>query len=930
VSTKPLVDQPPERWARVRRALEESVGTVDPAGSLRSALGGEPELLALALDLLEHDEGERSPETPLARRATSTGHGGAGLVIGPWVTQRVLGVGGMGTVHLAVRADGAFRRKVALKLIRPHLASEEVLARFRRERQVQANLEHPGIVRMLDGGATEDGAPYFVMEYVEGVRIDEYCDEHRLTVRERVALFTRVALAVEYAHRQLVVHRDLKPSNILVTADGAPKLLDFGIAKVLDREKLSAGGEVTADVMGFLTPAYTSPEQLRGRSATVASDIYSLGVLLYLLLTGRAPYDLGGLTPAEIERLVADDDPARPSDVVLAVHEIALQERRETTRLTPELVAQRRCAMPSEVRRALRGDLDRIVLHCMHKEPQRRYASAAALAEDLERHLAGRPILARPDSLGYRVQKFLRRNRGPVAAAALVIALLAGGLVHTLDQNADIVFAHGEALAQRDVADERLAALRSLRRRFVGELDRVLLSVPGALQSSERLLQVVVEYLDVEADAAGDDLALLGEIGETYGTLGRVYFGGRGAHLGQSDKALACHERARAALERAHELAPEDLGVARRLSRVHEELSALHIEAGDLGAALASLDVALGVLGQGPRPKRAAHPKLLLVAAPIHEAESRCLQAAGRLPEAIAAIDAASAAWNGAIEHEPTLAVFLRGQLAVVRVRRAELARQVGEPERALELLDEAGPWLRAVLESHGALATGDVHWIMYCRARARTLDALADPRAADAFRELLLHSRGLSERGPGDVRAQLDLVSALTEVAEHVATTGQPGEALTFGAEALALATDMHAERPSSAATRSSLARAEVAQGELLLATGSRLAAAEALLSGSRRAEALAEEDPAAYYVREVLARALLACGRLHRSEADMVKAESAEARRKALEESQSAYARARELAERDRAAGLGGAWLERCEREARDGYDSCRAALQ
>lgn len=331
-----------------------------------------------------------------------------GKRLGSYRLVRRIGVGGMGAVYLAERDDSEFRREVAIKLISPAMLSEETLRRFRDERQILAQLEHPNIAHMLDGGSTDDGTPYLVMEYVEGQPIDEYCDARRLTVRERLAVFSSVCDAVQFAHRNLVVHRDLKPSNILVTSDGVPKLLDFGIAKLLHRDALAKTVYVTAADVRVLTPSYASPEQVRGEPITTATDVYGLGALLYVLLAGHPPYDTDGVSTGAIEQLICEIDPPPPS-----------------LRLRPE-AAMTHGAAPERVRRALSGDLDNIVLKAMRKEPQRRYASATELATDLERLRTGMPVSARQPSIGYRAGKFIRRHRAGVAVTAAVVALVAG------------------------------------------------------------------------------------------------------------------------------------------------------------------------------------------------------------------------------------------------------------------------------------------------------------------------------------------------------------------------------------------------------------------------------------------------------------------------------------------------------------------------
>ncbi|MBD3258600.1 tetratricopeptide repeat protein [candidate division GN15 bacterium] len=332
-----------------------------------------------------------------------------GKRIGPYRLVSHLGAGGMGTVYVAERIDGHFRREVALKLIKLGMDSEHILQRFQAERQILAQLDHPNIARLLDGGLTDDGRPYFTMEYVKGEPIDRYCRSRELSVEERLRLFETVCATVQYAQENLIVHRDLKPSNILVTEDGQVKLLDFGVAKVLG---VSMPYDVPSDLTrtGFrvMTPSYASPEQIRGERVTTASDVYSLGVVLFELLTGRKPFDLANKSAGEIEEEVQNTAPPRPSAVVDDDH------------VEPSDTHTARA-----LRRRLRGDLDNICLMALRKEPARRYRTAEQLRADIQRHLDNRPIHARPSSFGYKARKFIERNRAGLTAMAAMLIVAA-------------------------------------------------------------------------------------------------------------------------------------------------------------------------------------------------------------------------------------------------------------------------------------------------------------------------------------------------------------------------------------------------------------------------------------------------------------------------------------------------------------------------
>jgi serine/threonine-protein kinase len=347
------------------------------------------------------------------------GAGVEGRRIGPYRVVREIGRGGMGAVYLAERADGEFRQQVAVKVIRQTLGGDEVRRHFKRERQILASLNHPNIARLLDGGVSEDGEPFLAMEYVEGVRIDEYADAHGLSTSARLKLFRQVCAAAQYAHQNLIIHRDLKPSNILVTKDGVPKLLDFGIAKLLDSEQADSH---TLTELGVMTPEYASPEQVRGESVTTASDVYSLGVVLYELLAGRRPYRIKSRKPDEIARAICTQEPEKPSEAVSRSEPPATADGLQLETRPPAT------AGGSDLK-SLRGDLDNIVLMAMRKEPSRRYASVGQFSEDIRRHMDGLPVIARKDTFQYRSAKFIKRNKVGVAAAALVLLTLIGGIV---------------------------------------------------------------------------------------------------------------------------------------------------------------------------------------------------------------------------------------------------------------------------------------------------------------------------------------------------------------------------------------------------------------------------------------------------------------------------------------------------------------------
>ncbi|MGH7560898.1 MAG: tetratricopeptide repeat protein, partial [Gemmatimonadales bacterium] len=476
--------------------------------SLRPAVEALLAAEAASSDFLEAPIGSYLPPLPAQETASAPDGDGCppGTILGPYRVLAEIARGGMGAVYLAERADGQFEHRVALKLVRAGLDQPEILRRFLGERQILARLDHPHIARLLDGGIAPDGRPWLAMEYVEGRSLTVHCEEGRLGVRERLRLFTDVCDAVRFAHQNLIVHRDLKPANILVTPGGAVKLLDFGIAKLLE----SNAGEAepaTRTELRMLTPEYAAPEQVRGEPVTTATDVYALGAVLFELLTGRRAHRFERHTPAEVERVVCDIEPERPSAVA---------------------------TLPVE------GELDAIVLKALEKLPARRYASSEAMLDDVRRFLSGMPVQARPQTLGYRTRKFLRRHRVGVGAAAAVMLALAGGLGATLWQAAEARREAGRARAVTtflaglfQVADPeqsrgREITARELLERGVAHIDSGLAGEPevqaellgvlgrihqglGLLDRADSLLRRSVEMVRA---GAGDRIALAARLTE--------------------------------------------------------------------------------------------------------------------------------------------------------------------------------------------------------------------------------------------------------------------------------------------------------------------------------------------------------------------------------------------------------------------------------
>ena len=543
--------------------------------------------------------------------------------IGPYRVVREVSRGGMGTIYLGQREDD-FRRQVAIKVIRGAVRSDEVVRRFRIERQILANLDHPYVARLLDGGTTSDGLPYFVMEYVEGVPIDRYCNDRNLSIAERLRLFIDVCAAVQYAHQNLIVHRDIKPSNILITADGTPKLLDFGISKLLDE---SATAEQTATELRAMTPEYASPEQVAGLPITTNSDIYSLGVVLFELLTGQRPYRFQSHSPAEIARVVCDTEPDRPSAIV---------------------------SSDANRGRRLRGDLDTIVLMALRKDPARRYAAADAFAADIRRHLEGLPVNARPDTLSYRATKFVRRNKLGVTAAVLFVFALIAGIAGTWWQ------------ARK--AERRFDDLRQLANVMMFDVEPKIAMLAGATEARQTLVAHGVRYLDRLAAAADDDAKLQLEVAEGFRKLAEVQGNPYTSNLGQLAEAEKSYRKSLDALQRLARRRPKDADVLESLALTTDGYADIRHQTGDLAETEAAYRAAADAFDRAgairPLSLRAQRSRAAILAKRADVLGHQGMSNLGRTAEALA-------------EHQRALA--LREKLYAQYPGDARLPRDVAE-----------------------------------------------------------------------------------------------------------------------------------------------------------------------------------------------------------------------------------------------------------
>ncbi|NOT63703.1 MAG: serine/threonine protein kinase [Acidobacteria bacterium] len=558
----------PERWRRIdelfRTAADRS--PVEREAYLTQACDGDETLRREVMDLLDHETGDAFFEVPIQRAANAVTTKPLneqtdemiGQRIGSYRLTRLIGRGGMGAVYEAVRDDAQFEQRVAVKLIRRGMDSEFVRTRFLRERQILAGLDHPYIARLFDGGATRDGLPYFVMEFVAGEPITDYCRTHTLSLNEKLHLFRDVCAAVQHAHQNLVVHRDLKPGNILVTEDGTPKLLDFGIAKLLTPEVGEALTR-TETSLRMMTPDYASPEQVRGEPITTATDVYALGAVLYELLTGQRPHQFRTLTPREIERAICLDEPRLPSAC-----ETARQRGGETASTKTISASFRFSFSPSP----LRGDLDNIVMMALRKEPARRYQSVEQFSEDIRRHLDGLPVVARKDTFRYRASKFARRHKVVVALIAL-LALFAVGMT----------WQAWRAARERDRANQEAATARAVTQSLVSVFE---FADPGTAKGNAITAK---ELLDQGAEKGVRELQGQPVVqARLMDTLGGLY-----VRIGVYDRAQALMEESLTL--RRQTLGAEHADVAESL----HHLAALAFERGDYATAETQFRAALAM-----------------------------------------------------------------------------------------------------------------------------------------------------------------------------------------------------------------------------------------------------------------------------------------------------------------------------------------------
>ena len=550
----------PERWQKVKELLGTALEMppAQRATYLEQACASDASLRA-DIDRLLIAEDEAGAAFLSSPASAAPALGDEGEPKGLWIGRRVgayeivenIGVGGMGEVFRAIRADDQYKREVAIKLVRVGADADSVIRRFKHERQILASLDHPNIAHLLDGGTTLEGVPYVVMDLIEGEEIEDYCDSRKLSTIARLELFLQVCSAVQYAHQRLIIHRDIKPSNILVTEDGVAKLLDFGIAKILHPDGVSDSFEPTMTLLRMLTPGYASPEQIKGEAITTATDVYSLGVVLYELLTGHHPYRTKEDTVEKVARAACEIEPRKPSSVV----RMERSERDHNTHSADLPLARDRHKLSKQ----LAGDLDNIILMALRKEPQRRYSSVEQFAGDIRRHLENLPVSARKDTAAYRASKFVRRHKAGIGATVLIVISLVAGMAVTL--------------MEKRRADRRFNDVRRLANSLLFEIHDSIKDLAGATPARELLVRRSQEYLDGLAQEAKGDPSLQQELATAYLRLGQVQGDPGQADLGDRTGALGNYRKGLAILETLSRSRPDDPKLQREMASGYEQLA---------------------------------------------------------------------------------------------------------------------------------------------------------------------------------------------------------------------------------------------------------------------------------------------------------------------------------------------------------------------
>ena len=800
---------PGASWGDAKRIFETALDLPDAerAAYIDKACGGSAALLEEVRSLLTWHKGSTGfLETPAGRVTDLSVESASaarliGKQVGPWRILDVVGTGGMGVVYRAERADAAFRRHAALKVVRPGPDSPQIVERFQHERETLAALDHPNIARLMDGGTTADGQPFFVMELVDGEPIDRYCDEQRLSIDERLDLFRKVCAGVQYAHENLVVHRDIKPDNILVTRDGVPKLLDFGVSKILSRDAAAEDPAATAATW-MMTPDYASPEQVSGRPSTTATDVYSLGVLLHVLLTGARPYTLTGTTPADIEKQLLEFTLIPPSERALSSPE---SEHR----------AARRGGLNSlKLAKRLTGDLDAIVMRALGRTPTSRYSSVEQLAEDVARHRASYPVHARGRTAGYATRLFVRRHRAAIAVAGVGAAVIAGGIVAILWQAS-------VAADARLRAERRFNDVRALAGSFIFDLYDAIDDVPGTTPARKLIVDRAVKYLDSLGRESAGDTGLQRELADAFIRVGDVQGNPTRANVGDTGGAIASYQRAIDLVEAVQRELPGDVPAMRTMALAHRQRSDVMALTGDKEKALVDAQTSADLFAQiGGREGAALEDRVNVGLSSIKLGDLLGNQNFENLGRA----GTANLAYGRALE---TFRQLDRANPANVRIRRLlgiTLERIGTMHEQASQWTDAATAYQESFDIRRGLAEREPTHRDIQ-RDLGIAHEKLADVRkqqsgaaaAVDDYRQALAVYERLAGADPADVNAARTVAIGRENLAGALRETGSLTAALDLYRQALDSHRSLHAQDSRNVRATCDVARVSDVLGDAL-----------------------------------------------------------------------------------------------------------------
>ncbi len=788
---------------------------------------------------------------------------GKGTRLGDHVIGDLLGEGGMGEVYLA--EDTNLRRHVAVKVVRHGFGNGGFKRRFQQEARILATLTHPNIARLYDSGATTDGTPYFILEYVEGERLDAHCRARKLSVEDRLALFRKICAAVNYAHQNLVVHRDLKPANILVTAEGEPKLLDFGIAKLLETETVPGlDAEPTLTLPGVMTRGYASPEQARGEAVTTASDVYSLGVLLHELLSGQRLHPCQGLRPDEVIRLICETTPERPS---MAAARVGQAES-----VYPASLSLRR------LRLRLAGDLDNIVSMALRKEPARRYATVAQFSEDIRRHLVGLPVLARRDTFRYRAGKFVGRNKAGVAAGAFVLlALMAGLIAATWEARI--------ARRQRDRAERRFADVRRLSNALLFDIAPKMERLEGSLDARRALVQRAQEYLDSLALEASGDPALLAELAAAYVKVGELRGDPLRPNLSDFPGAVASYEKAGRLLRGLLVRRPDDPGLLSAYGASLSDLSRVRDWSGNMQGALDDAQAAREVydrlfqLVPGSAHERASAAEALIQVARRHYLNEELPQVYPPLRAAIDTLETLRRTQPDGLEI-PALLGRARTLLGITLSWDGKQAEGEAEMTQAFALTEglvAAHP--RDSVLRQGLLSTYEQGSQLY--------EGGDDERSHEIALKALALAERASGEDPANVQARQNLAKSLLRVGTLALRLHRDASAVAALTRAQDLFSKLEDSPRSALSNQIDLGMAEAALGEAWAEQGKFDDALASFRQAVGRYEAMARADPANKMPIRKLANVYNYIGTSQRAYARTLEGERREAETRAAGES-------------------------------------------